>query len=146
METNMKKIDNDGLLLCEMQAQAGKPIENQSAREVQKSVKEWNQHKNSKLSVIETPSINKESTTPEPSEHNNDTASALESTDTNTQEGNTTNININNIEEETESILTNAYFQVPQVQAWEVFFNVQEEDTCATFQKFAIFTKSARKL
>ena len=113
--------EGDEEKFVEKQVENGRPIETQSAREIQKSVKEWNQNKTSKTPVVDTSSINEESTTPEPSEHNNDAVSALESTDTNNQEESTDGIDINNLEEETDPILTTVYFQVPQVQAiWEL--------------------------
>lgn len=109
----------DEQAFIEAQAQAGKPVENQSAREVQKSVKEWNRNKALKTSIVGTSSINEESTTPKPSEHNNENTTESEFTETNTPEENTGNIVINRTEEET--MLNVVNFEVPQIQAvWEL--------------------------
>lgn len=113
--------EGDEEKFVEKQVENGRPIETQSAREIQKSVKEWNQTKASQTPVIETSSINEETTTLETSEPNNNTALESESTDTNNQEERTTGIDINSLEEETETTLIAMYFQVPQVQAlWEL--------------------------
>ena len=112
--------EGDEEKFVEKQVENGRPIEKQSAREIQKSVKEWNQNKATQTPVIETSFINEETTTPETpetSESNNDTAIDSESTDTNNQEESTNGIDINSLEEETKNILATVYFQVPQIQA-----------------------------
>lgn len=101
--------EGDEEKFVEKQVENGRPIEKQSARELQKSVKEWNQNKVSQTPVIETSFITEETTTPETSEPNNDTAIESESTDTNTQE------------ESNNGIDTTVYFQVPQIQSlWKL--------------------------
>lgn len=109
--------EGDEEKFVEKQVENGRPIEKQSAREIQKSVKEWNQNKATQTPVIETSFINEETTTPETSESNNDTAIDSESTDSNNQEESTNGIDINSLEKETKNILTTVYFQVPQIQA-----------------------------
>ena len=111
--------EGDEKKFVEKQVENGRPIEKQSAREIQKSVKEWNQNKASQTPVIETSSINEETTTLEISEPNNNTALESESTDTNNQEESTNGIDINSLEEETTPTVVN--FEVPQIQAvWEL--------------------------
>lgn len=92
--------EGDEEKFVEKQVENGRPIETQSAREIQKSIKEWNQNKASKAPVVDTSSINEESSTPEPSEHNNDTVTELEFTETTTSEERTDSIAINSTEEE----------------------------------------------
>ena len=110
--------EGDEEKFAEKQLENGRPIETQSARELQKSVKEWNQNKASKTPVVDIASINEESTIPEPSEHN-ETVIESESTDTKTPAVNTNCIAINSTEEETTPTIVN--FEVPQIQAvWEL--------------------------
>ncbi len=117
--------EGDEEKFIEKQVENGRPIETQSARELQKSVKEWNQKKASKSPVVDTSSINEESTTTNPSENNNDTE--LESAETNNSEENTGSISLNNTEEETMSPVVN--FQVPQIQAvWELIIKTDLPD------------------
>lgn len=116
--------EGDEEKFAEKQVENGRPIETQSARELQKSVKEWNQNKASKTPVVNTSSINEESTTPEPSEHNNDTGTDLKSAEISTPEENTGSIAINSIEEENMPSVVN--FQVPQIQA---VWNLVKETT-----------------
>lgn len=104
----------------EEQAQTGHPVEEQSARDVQKSVKEWNKRKTSKTPVVETSSTTEEAETHEISEQNNDNDIELQSIETNTQEATpdiseTPSITTDNIEEEQMDNVVE--FQTPQIQA-----------------------------
>ena len=111
--------EGDEQAFIDAQSQSGNPVEKQSARQVQKSVKEWNQKKNLKTPVLETTLVNKEFTTSEPSEHNNDAVTESESTEINTSADNIDSTTVNNTEEETTP--NGVVFQVPQIQAlWEL--------------------------
>lgn len=119
--------EGDEEKFVEKQIENGRPIETQSARELQKSVREWNQNKASKTPVVDTSSINEELTSTKPSEHNNDTGNELEFAETNNSEENTDSIAINNTEEETMFPVVN--FQVPQIQAvWELIIETDLPD------------------
>ena len=104
----------------EEQAQTGHPVEAQSARDVQKSVKEWNKRKTSKTPVVEMSSTTEEAETHEISEQNNDNDIESQSIETNTQEETpdipeTPSFTTDNIEEEQMDNVVG--FQTPQIQA-----------------------------